>query len=87
MKLTTKSEVAATVGVLPELRPYLRWIPDPFFHAGVTGMNNLRSLGTARIMDRLNNPLSPDRHKDLLKRMREGWDDKGRTFWKGIAHR
>lgn len=80
--LTTRSEIAATVGVLPELRPYLKWIPDPFFHAGVTGMNNLRSLGTARILDRLNNPLSADRHKDLLERVREGRDDKGQPFGK-----
>lgn len=81
--LTMRSEIAATVGVLPELRPYLKWIPDPFFHAGVTGMNNLRSLGTARIVDRPNNPLSPDRHKDLLERVREGRDDKGEPFGKG----
>ena len=80
--LTTRSEIAATVGVLPQLRPYLKWIPDPFFHAGVTGMNNLRSLGTARILDRLNNPLSAVRHKDLFERVREGRDDKGQPFGK-----
>ncbi|KAB8073437.1 cytochrome P450 [Aspergillus leporis] len=81
--LTTRSEIAATVGTLPELRPYLKWIPDPFFHAGVTGMNNLRSLGTARIVDRLNNPPPADRHKDLLERVREGRDDKGEPFGMG----
>ncbi|GAB1195520.1 hypothetical protein APSETT444_004781 [Aspergillus pseudonomiae] len=81
--LTTRSEIAATVGALPELRPYLKWIPDPFFHAGVTGMNNLRSLGTARILDRLNNPPSADRHKDLLERVREGRDDNGQPFGVG----
>lgn len=78
--LTTRSEIAATVGTLPELRPYLRWVPDPFFHAGVTGMNNLRSLGTARVRDRLENPPAADRRKDLLERLREGKDDKGEPF-------
>ncbi|KAK7422155.1 hypothetical protein QQZ08_009623 [Neonectria magnoliae] len=81
--LTTRSEIAATVGTLPELRPYLRWVPDPFFHAGVTGMNNLRSLGTARVRDRLENPPSADRRKDLLERLREGKDDKGEPFSMG----
>lgn len=81
--LTSRSEIAATVGTLPELRPYLGWIPDPFFHAGVAGMNNLRSLGTARIMDRLNNPLRANGRKDLLERLREGRDTKGEPFGKG----
>jgi hypothetical protein len=45
-------------------------------------MNNLRSLGTVRILDRLNNPLrvGAGRHKNLLERVREGRDDKGRLL-------
>lgn len=81
--LTTRSEIAATVGTIPEIRPYLKWIPDPFLHAGLTGMNNLRSLGTARIIDRLKSPPSSSRHKDLLERLREGRDDKGEPFGQG----
>ncbi|OJJ65691.1 hypothetical protein ASPBRDRAFT_139582 [Aspergillus brasiliensis CBS 101740] len=81
--LTTRSEIAATAGTMPGLRPYLNWIPDPFFHAGVTGMNNLRKLGTSRILDRLSNPLAPNRAKDLLERLREGRDDKGEPFGQG----
>ncbi|KAF5019796.1 hypothetical protein F66182_8165 [Fusarium sp. NRRL 66182] len=78
--LSTRSEIAATVGALPEIKPYLKWSPDPFFRQGFNGMINLRTLGTSRITDRLNNPPSPDRHKDLLERVREGRDHKGQPF-------
>jgi benzoate 4-monooxygenase len=47
-------------------------------------MNNLRSLGTVRILDCLNNPprVGAGRHKNLLERVREGRDDKGQPFGK-----
>ncbi|EWY99888.1 hypothetical protein FOYG_03817 [Fusarium oxysporum NRRL 32931] len=81
--LSTRSEIAATVGALPEIKPYLKWSPDPFFRQGLHGMNNLRTLGTSRITDRLNNPPPADREKDLLERVREGRDHKGQPFGKG----
>ncbi|PCD20968.1 hypothetical protein FGRA07_05120 [Fusarium graminearum] len=81
--LSTRSEIAATVGALPELKPYLKWSPDPFFRTGFNGMINLRTLGTSRITDRLNNPPGDEREKDLLERVREGRDHKGQPFGKG----
>lgn len=81
--LTTRSEIAATVGTIPELRPYLKWIPDPFLHAGLAGMNNLRRLGTSRIINQLKSPPSSSRHKDLLERLREGRDHKRKPFGQG----
>ncbi|OGE50190.1 hypothetical protein PENARI_c018G01873 [Penicillium arizonense] len=78
--LTTRSEIAATVAVLPELQPYLKWIPDPFFHGGITGMNNLRSLRTVRILDRLNNPLREELTAETLTVFIAGTDTPSSTF-------
>lgn len=68
---------------MPSLRPYLSWIPDTFFHAGVTGMENLRKLGISWILDCLSNPPALNYTKDLLEHLREGRDDKGQPFGQG----
>jgi benzoate 4-monooxygenase len=74
--LNRRGEVSATLGTLPELKQYAKWLPDPFFSKGLEAVQNLAGIAIARVKDRLENP--PDIHrKDLLARLQEGRDEKG----------
>ncbi|KAI1184949.1 cytochrome P450 [Nemania serpens] len=74
--LNRRGEVSATLGCLPSIKPYAKWLPDPFFSKGLTAVENLAGIAIARVKDRLANPPDIDR-KDLLARLQEGRDEKG----------
>ncbi|KAL6862627.1 hypothetical protein ACO1O0_002864 [Amphichorda felina] len=74
--LNRRGEVSATLGCLPELKPYARWLPDPFFSKGLEAVSNLAGIAIASVRQRLDNPPPPGR-TDLLARLMEGRDDKG----------
>lgn len=73
--LNRRGEVSGTLGCLPQLKPYARYLPDPFFSQGVEAVENLAGIAIARVKQRLENP-NPDR-VDLLARLMEGKDAKG----------
>jgi benzoate 4-monooxygenase len=74
--LNRRGEVSATLGIIPQLKPYARWLPDPFFRQGVEAVQNLAGIAIARVQNRLQNPPDINR-KDLLARLQEGRDEKG----------
>ncbi|KAI1826860.1 cytochrome P450 [Xylaria intraflava] len=74
--LNRRGEVSATLGCLPSIKPYAKWLPDPFFSKGLAAVENLAGIAIARVKDRLENPPDINR-KDLLARLQEGRDEKG----------
>ncbi|KAK4096419.1 cytochrome P450 [Parathielavia hyrcaniae] len=74
--LNRRGEVSATLGILPGLKPYAKYLPDPFFSKGLQAVENLAGIAIARVKARLENP-PPAQRKDLLQRLTEGRDDKG----------
>ncbi|TEA12475.1 Benzoate 4-monooxygenase [Colletotrichum sidae] len=74
--LNRRGEVSATLGIYPELKPWAKYIPDPFFSQGLEAVQNLAGMAIARVKARLDNPPDIDR-LDLLARLMEGRDDKG----------
>jgi benzoate 4-monooxygenase len=76
--LNRRGEVSATLGCLPELKPYAKWLllPDPFFTKGLEAVDNLAGIAIARVKARLDDP-PPVSRKDLLARLMEGRDEKG----------
>lgn len=76
--LADRGEVSNTFGALPGLRRYAKWIPDPFFQAGVLGIRGLIGIATAQIGQRYEHP--EVKRRDLLARLQEGKDDKGECF-------
>ncbi|KAL2432176.1 Benzoate 4-monooxygenase bphA [Exophiala dermatitidis] len=73
--LNRRGEVSGTLGCLPQLKPYAKHLPDPFFSQGVEAVENLAGIAIARVKQRLENP-NTDR-VDLLARLMEGKDAKG----------
>ena len=73
--LNRRGEVSGTLGCLPQLKPYAKHIPDPFFSKGLEAVENLAGMATARVMQRLENP--DIGRVDLLARLMEGKDENG----------
>ncbi|TID17085.1 benzoate 4-monooxygenase [Venturia nashicola] len=74
--LNRRGEVSGTLGCLPALKPYAKYLPDPFFRQGVEAVQNLAGIAVARVKDRLDNPEQSQR-VDLLARLMEGKDANG----------
>ncbi|KAI1780814.1 cytochrome P450 [Hypoxylon cercidicola] len=74
--LNRRGEVSATLGCYVHIKPYAKWLPDPFFRKGLAAVQNLAGIAIARVKDRLENPPDISR-RDLLARLQEGRDDKG----------
>ncbi|KAF1808638.1 benzoate para-hydroxylase [Eremomyces bilateralis CBS 781.70] len=76
--LNRRGEVSATVGCLPAMKPYAKYLPDAFFSKGIAAVENLAGIAVARVNDRLERP-DTDR-VDLLARLMEGRDEKGQPL-------
>lgn len=73
--LNRRGEVSGTLGCLPQLKPYARYLPDKFFTQGVEAVENLAGIAIARVSQRLENP--DIGRVDLLARLMEGKDASG----------
>jgi benzoate 4-monooxygenase len=73
--LNRRGEVSGTIGCLPQIKPYAKHFPDPFFSQGMKAIENLAGIATARVNARLEAPAT-DR-VDLLARLMEGRDETG----------
>ncbi|KAI9819638.1 MAG: hypothetical protein M1827_007088 [Pycnora praestabilis] len=78
--LNRRGEVSGTLGCLPTLKPYAKYLPDRFFRDGLEAVENLAGIAVARVNERLDktdgDPQKSERH-DLLARLMEGKDENG----------
>ena len=74
--LNRRGEVSGTLGCLPGLKPYAKWLPDPFFSQGLEAIENLAGIAVARVSNRLEGKQDVER-VDLLARLMEGKDEMG----------
>jgi benzoate 4-monooxygenase len=74
--LNRRGEVSGTLGCLPQLKPYAKYLPDPFFSRGLAAVENLAGIAVARVSQRLEGNQDSER-VDLLARLMEGKDEKG----------
>lgn len=76
--LNRRGEVSSTIGCLPSLKPYAKFLPDSFFRAGVRAVEDLAGIAAARVNARLDAPdEEKSQRKDLLARLMEGKDENG----------
>ena len=76
--LNRRGEVSCTIGCLPSIKPYAKYLPDAFFRNGVRAVENLAGIATARVNARLDAPdEEKGQRKDLLERLMEGKDENG----------
>ena len=77
--LNRRGEVSGTLGCFPSLKPYAKYLPDPFFSQGLQAVQNLAGIATARVSQRLDGKQDPQR-LDLLARLMEGKDENGQKL-------
>lgn len=51
--LNRRGEVSSTLGLLPELRPFAKYLPDPFFSRGLQSVKNLHGIALKAVSGRL----------------------------------
>lgn len=79
--LNRRGEVSGTIGCLPVLKPYAKYLPDSFFRDGVRAVEDLAGIATARVIARLDAPDEEmGQRKDLLARLMEGKDEYGQKL-------
>ena len=74
--LNRRGEVSGTLGCMPQLKPYAKYLPDPFFSKGLAAVENLAGIAVARVSQRLEAQQDGDR-VDLLARLMQGKDETG----------
>ncbi|OLN89026.1 Benzoate 4-monooxygenase 3 [Colletotrichum chlorophyti] len=77
--LNRRGEVSATLGCYPNMKPWAKYLPDPFFSQGLEAVESLKGIAIARVKARLDSPPDIDR-LDLLARLMEGRDEKGQPL-------
>ena len=82
--LNRRGEVSATLGCMPWLKPWARWLPDPFFRSGAQAVKDLAGIAVARVNKRLVEADGKGRdlevqggRLDLLTRLMEAKDENG----------
>ncbi|RMY72035.1 hypothetical protein D0863_04783 [Hortaea werneckii] len=76
--LNRRGEVSNAIGTMSWIKPYAKYIPDPFFYKGVEAVQNLAGIAISRVNERL---AAAERGEitrtDLLARLMEGKDESG----------
>lgn len=70
-----------TLGCLPSLKPYAKYLPDSFFSKGLEAVESLAGIAVAKVKERLANADNIDR-VDILSRLMEGKDENGEKLGK-----
>jgi benzoate 4-monooxygenase len=81
--LNRRGEVCATIGCLPVLKAWAKWLPDPFFTKGMNAIGNLAGMAVASVNARLDASRADNsslQRVDLLERLMEGRDEQGNKF-------
>jgi benzoate 4-monooxygenase len=91
--LNRRGEVSSTLGLVLPLRPWAKYLPDPFFHKGLTSVKHLHGIAVAAVNKRLaaatekskSSPTSTSatdvkqRH-DILEMLRRAKDSDGKPM-------
>jgi benzoate 4-monooxygenase len=79
--LNRRGEVSSTLGLLPALRPYAGYLPDPFFTKGISAVKNLNGIAVAAVRSRIDAAEKGiegnDDRNDILARLLQSKDANG----------
>jgi len=79
--LNRRGEVSSTLGLLPALRPWARYLPDPFFSKGLESVKNLHGIAVAAVTKRLESAkdgqANISKRHDILEMLCQSKDSQG----------
>ncbi|ETS85264.1 hypothetical protein PFICI_03289 [Pestalotiopsis fici W106-1] len=81
--LNRRGEVSSTLGLLPAIRPWAKYLPDPFFRKGLQSVADLHGIAVAAVTKRLDGVKGSDgksgRH-DILEMLVRSTDADGKPM-------
>ncbi|KAK6815036.1 hypothetical protein RU639_008578 [Aspergillus parasiticus] len=76
--LNHRGDVSAALGICPDLIPYAKWLPDPFFRQGAEAIANVADVAGAAVDRRLKmNTSMTEKRGDLLAHLIDAEDQAG----------
>lgn len=79
--LNRRGEVSSTLGLLPDIRPFAKYLPDPFFSHGLQSVKNLHGIALEAVSKRLASVADVDNSKkrrhDILEMLVNAKDSNG----------
>lgn len=75
--LNRRGEVSATLGLLLGLKPYARYLPDPFFSKGLQSVQNLHGMAEAAVAKRLGGGPASEKTTRTTLPLSSSWDGDG----------
>jgi benzoate 4-monooxygenase len=79
--LNRRGEVSSTLGLLPAIRPFAGYLPDPFFWKGLSSVKYLHGMAEAAVAKRLaaseKSPQGTSRRHDILEMLLNSKDANG----------
>jgi len=82
--LNRRGEVSSTLGLLPALRPFAKYLPDPFFSKGVKSVSNLQGIAKVAVARRLDlaqdHEKAPAKRRDILQMLVDAKDASGQPM-------
>ncbi|KAH8202898.1 hypothetical protein TruAng_002951 [Truncatella angustata] len=77
--LNRRGEVSSTLGLLPTIRPFAKYLPDPFFSNGLQSVADLHGIAVAAVnkrLDQIKGHSGSERH-DILEMLVRSTDSDG----------
>lgn len=82
--LNRRGGVSSTLGLLPALRPFAKYLPDPFFSKGLQSVSNLQGIAEVAVSRRLelakNNDSASKNRRDILQMLVKAKDASGQPM-------
>lgn len=82
--LNRRGEVSSTLGLLPAIRPFAKYLPDPFFTKGLTSVQHLHGIAVAAVARRMEDAKEGGSAKvarhDILEMLRNAKDLDGKPI-------
>jgi benzoate 4-monooxygenase len=82
--LNRRGEVSSALGLLPALRPFAKYLPDPFFSKGLQSVSNLQGIAEVAVSRRLelaqSNDSASKNRRDILQMLVEAKDASGQPM-------
>ncbi|EFZ00659.1 cytochrome P450 [Metarhizium robertsii] len=76
--LNRQGDVSAALGCLPQLKPFSKFLPDPFFRLGSKAVEHMTGIAVERVRRRLDpEALAENTRMDILAKMMQSRDDSG----------
>jgi benzoate 4-monooxygenase len=76
--LNRQGDISATLGCIPQLKPFSKYLPDPFFRIGSRAVDHMAGIAIERVSRRIKGgTIAESTRIDILAKLMESMNDRG----------